>query len=98
MGYRVEYGTVKKVRGLEKRVSRLPALCGAWLLVFFFLVTALWPEGRDLLRSALIPGDPAVTAAAFEDMTWELRQGEEISGALRTFCRQVLQGAGFAVG
>lgn len=94
MGYRVEYSPVKKVRGLEKRVSRQSALTGLCVLLFVLLVCTCWPEGADVLRKLVFPGDPAVTAAALEELTWELRGGEDLSDSLRNFCLQILEGAG----
>lgn len=94
MGYRVEYGPVKKVRRLEERVSRRSALTGLFLLLFLFSVCAFWPEGRDTLRRLVFPGDPAVTAAAFEEMTEELRSGSGVMDSLRIFCLRILEGAG----
>ena len=93
MGYRVEYGPVKKVRGLEKRVSRRSALTGLCLLLFVLLVCTCWPEGAEALRKLVFPGDPAVTAAALEALTCELRSGEAVSDSLRNFCLQILEGA-----
>lgn len=93
LGYRVEYGSVKKVRGLEKRFSRVSALTALCILLFCILVGTFWPKGRDVLRSLVFPGDPVVTAAAFEDMAEQLREGENLSDALHAFCAQVLEGA-----
>lgn len=93
MGYRVEYGPVKKVRGLEKRVSRVSALTGLFLLLFLFLTVNFWPKGAETVKNMVLPGDPAVTAAAWEDMTDQLREGEELSDALHYFCVRILEGA-----
>lgn len=93
MGYRVEYGPVKKVRGLERRVSRVSALIAVCLLLFFLLVGSIWPEGAQTLQRLIFPGDPVVTAAALEDLTENLRSGEALSDCMSAFCIQILEGA-----
>ena len=96
MGYRIDYGPVKKVRGVEKRISRVATLTGLFLLLFMICVCAFWPEGTAVLRDWILPGDPAVTAAAMEELTDSLRTGEELSDSLRTFCIRILEGADLA--
>lgn len=93
MGYRIDYGPVKKVRGLEKRTSRLAALTGLFFLLFVITVCCFWPEGVAELRQILLPGDPAVTTSAMEELADSLRTGEEIFDSLRTFCARILEGA-----
>ena len=91
MGYRVEYETVRKVRRMEQKTARLPAMIAAALILFFILVGFFWPEGKEALRNFLIPGDPAVTVAALEGLAEELETGAELGDALENFCRTVLQ-------
>lgn len=93
MGYRVDYGPVKKVRGLEKRVSRKSALTALCFLIFCLLVGTLWPEGAEMLRRLVFPGDPAVTAAALEEFTVQLQTGADVKESLQQFCLNILEGA-----
>jgi len=93
MGYRVEYGPVKKVRGLEKRVSGVSSLIAVCLLLFFILVGSFWPEGKEILQKLIFPGDPVVTAAALDNLTESLRSGEALSDSMAAFCIQILEGA-----
>lgn len=93
LGYRVEYGPVKKVRGLEKRVSRVASLTAVSMLLFFLLVGSFWPEGAEIMRRLVFPGDPAVTAAALEELTEDLREGESLPDSLRGFCIRIFEGA-----
>lgn len=88
MGYRVDYSREpkKQKHGLFRPLL-MTAMC---LAVFLFLVTAFWPRGAQILRIWLLPGDAAVTAAALEDFTQELRNGEELVSALENFCRKVI--------
>ncbi len=95
MSYRVDYGPMKKVRGMEKRVSRRCALTGLFFLVFVVMVYCFWPEGKTAMEHLLLPGDRAVAAAAWEDFAGELRGGKEISESLRLLCVRILEGAGF---
>lgn len=90
MGYRVDYQPVKKVRGAEKRTSKIPALTALFLVLFLLLVNGFWPRGAEVLKEVLIPGDPAVTVAALEDFATELKAGENLSGAWEAFCRRVI--------
>ena len=98
MGYRVEYGPVKKVRGMEKRVSGGASLIAVCLLLFLVLVSSFWPAGKEMLRKLIFPGDPVVTAAALEDLTESLRSGEDLSDSMAAFCIQVLEGADLDTG
>lgn len=87
MPYRIDYGPMKKVRGAEKRRSPRAALGALCLLILLGL--ALWPRGARALRAVLIPGDPAVTVAALENLAGELRSGADVQEALEAFCAQV---------
>jgi len=93
MGYRIEYGPVKKVRGLERRCSRRAALTAMCLLLFSICVGCFWPKGADVMRNLLFSGDAAVTAAAMENLTEDLQAGEPVTDVLRDFCVQIIDGA-----
>lgn len=43
-----------------------------------------------MLRQLLIPGDPDVTAGAFDTLVRQVRAGEAVSDALRAFCQEIL--------
>ena len=98
MGYRVDYGPVRKIRGMEKRFSRPAALTGLFFFAFLLLTAFQWPEGMRLLWDLVVPGDPAVTAAALEELTEELRAGESAAESLGLFLRRILKGIGFDSG
>lgn len=93
MGYRIEYPCVKKVCHAEKRRSRRLAMTGILFVLFLGVTQAFWPEGWLYLQEALLPGDNAVTAAALENLSFELRSGADLQEALRQFCCSILQGA-----
>ena len=95
MGYRVEYGPVKKVRGMERRTSRRTAMTGICLLLFLLVISFMWPEGMASVRELLLPGDEAVTAAAMDKLSQDLQSGMGLYESLVEFGRVVLRGSGF---
>ena len=93
MGYRVDYGPRNPGHKGKSSFSRVLVLTAVCLLVFLLLVNSFCPRGAEVLRSFLLPGDAAVTAAALEELSAELQNGEEISSALESFCRKIIQNA-----
>lgn len=96
MGYRIDYGPVRKIRGAEKRRVGAAALTGISFLLFLLLVNSCWPRGSQVLRGLVFSGNAAVTAAALEDFSVELQMGEELPSAIENFCRKVIQESDFA--
>ena len=84
---------MKKVRGVEKRNSGVAALTGLCFLLFCILVYTMWPEGMLLFRRLIFPGDLSVTAAAFDELTSELKSGADILASLKGFCMTILANA-----
>lgn len=93
MGYRLDYGPVKVVRRLERRFFRKAALTTLFFFLFCVLVCTLWADGREILQKLIFPGDLAVTAAALEELTTDLRTGAGILSSLKRFCMTVLENA-----
>jgi hypothetical protein len=91
VGYRIEYGPVKKLRGVEKRISSVSSLIGLLLLL---MILCFSQYGSTVLKEVLIPGDPEITVAAFSDMTDQLCNGTELQEAILCFCVDILEGAG----
>ena len=92
MGYRIDYGQPSdKKYPMPDRRSRLPGLLLAALALFLLLTSQYWPQGREALRDMLIPGDSAVTSAAFSTMLEDVRAGSKVSDAMACFCREILQ-------
>ncbi len=98
MGYRVDYGPIKKVRGAEKVRTRVPALTVLFLMVFLLLVQLFWPQGAELLQHIFIPGDPKVTVAALETFAQELQQRTPLMDAFENFCFYIVEAANLASG
>lgn len=88
LGYRVEYGTVQKHQHSSRRAVWMTALCFALFLVF---VNVCWPQGREVLREILWPGEPAAAKQALETFIDELRWGNSFTEAAESFCREIIQ-------
>jgi len=94
MGYRIEYGAGSTVTySIQKEKRHLLSMTAGFFLLFCTLTSALWPDQWQLARDYLIPGDPAVTKAAFSEMTRQLKAGDSLEDAVVTFCREVVVGA-----
>lgn len=90
MSYRIEYDSgAGKYEVIQNRCIFPGVILAAAVLL---LAISLWPEGRTAVFSWLIPGEDAVTAAAFSAMTDDLRCGAGILTALESFCRAVIHG------
>ena len=95
MVYRVEYtpaGIRRTARPPKNR--RLPLLTAVFFLIFLLIVSCFWPRGMQALRQTLIPGDSAVTIAAWKEMTRELHAGQSVGSAVESFCREIFRNAG----
>ena len=66
MSYRVEYSSsgIKRTQ-IRQRNGRALLLTAACFLIFLLIVGGFWPKGAQALREILLPGDSAVTAAAW---------------------------------
>ena len=96
MSYRVKYN---RSESEYKGKGNVP---GAWLclLTLALVVVVVFYCSNDLLRNMIqdlfIPGDVAVTKAAFANMIGQLQNGNSVTDSLMAFCIQILEGAGFA--
>ena len=90
MGYRITYESVgKKRKSLGPGHKR--TLTGVLVLVLVLGAMGIKSSGLDFVKNYLLPGDPAVTAAALEEMAEDLRQGESIVSAFRAFCEEIIE-------
>lgn len=93
MGYRIEYGeNGTAAYFVKKEGGHRGMLTIGFFLLFCVLTSTLWPSRWQLAKDYLIPGDPAVTKAAFSEMTQQLKDGESLEDAVVTFCREVMDG------
>ena len=94
MGYRIEYGSGSAVTYSDKKLrSRRMQLTACFFLLFCTVASSVWPSQWRRAKDYLIPGNPAVTKAAFSGMTEQLRLGENLEDAVVAFCREVVDGA-----
>ena len=88
MSYRIQYDTKKhpwqKRLKRQKRVLIVGVICFALLIIGYF--------GMDKMQF-LLPGEPSVTAAALDNMTNSLQEGETLQEAITAFCREILDNA-----
>lgn len=92
--YRIEYdGRAGKYEVRRYSPYRLPALLFTAACLFLLLTFAFWDAGADYIKEALIPGENAVTIAAFENLADRLRQGERLTEAVAAFCSDVIHGS-----
>lgn len=90
MSYQIKYRSF----GEEKKGPKKPYpwLATALLVIFLFLgAMTVKYKGLRWVTDYLLPGDPAVTAAALESMAEDLKNGESLPDAVAAFCRQIME-------
>ena len=87
MGYRIQYGP-KKERPFRRKLAYL-GLC-IFAVAFTIRILGL----HEQVGKLLIPGDPAVTAAAWERLISSIRSGGQLSDGIYVFCQEIIAGAG----
>ena len=90
MPYRVDYSCNAHKQKKSCSLRRRRYLTGFCFLLFLFLVTIFWPEGREVLRRFFIPGDPDLTLAAVETFCQDLISGIPFQQAAQTFYKGIL--------
>ena len=90
MAYQIIYDPNLKQDSKGNGIRRL-LLTTAFFLCFLWMVGNLWPEGRELLKNLLIPGNPDMTLQAAEVFAQELGSGFSLADAARNFCIAVLE-------
>jgi hypothetical protein len=48
--------------------------------------------GLQWVREVLLPGDPAVTAAALEGFVLDIKEGDTLVDAITAFCQEIVNG------
>ena len=87
MGYKVTYGPKQNKSSITKWMGRkllVKLVIGA--LLFSLRYTSVGQQ----LRLLLIPGDRAVTVAAWNGFQQEMAAGAELTDAWQTFCRRII--------
>ncbi len=88
MGYRIEYSKDIK-QGSPRRSWALPALIG----IIALLAVLEFAGIKEQITAFFLPGDPAVTAAAFDGFLENVRAGESAGDAITAFCREIIASA-----
>ena len=92
MSYQIVYGSEKKPQKQPGKHSLRTGLTAGIILIALMGVLRFTGIGT-MLWQKMIPGDPEITTAAFENMTEYLRNGRSISDAVVVFCQTVIEGA-----
>lgn len=92
MSYRVDYTPEMKERyptfiKIRKKLPIRP------LLLFVIAIAACYGIFRSGVLRLLIPGDPAVTTAAFSGMVDDIGAGESVRQAFLAFCKEIIVNA-----
>ena len=90
MGYRIIYGPDKVMAARNCGTLRFRTLLAISFGIFALSVRFLWPEGREVIAAAFLPGELSVTQTAFSELLENLRQGVGMGNSLTTFCRNIL--------
>ena len=93
MAYYIAYSPEAAHRYPQK-VRRRTQNKAAWIAIAMVFAAMLWMRVNGI-PDWLIPGDPAVTKEAASLFVEEIQDGEGMNGAVTTFCRTVLDGAGY---
>lgn len=88
--YRIMYDSRTSVHSQKSR-GRLVFLTAVLFLLFCTAVYSYWPDGRILLQTMLIPGDPETTLQAAEVFAAEVASGYAFSDAVKNFCSSVIE-------
>lgn len=95
MGYRIEYGSQDELRKPLKNKHRYSAIAAAvCILALVAGAMAIKHTGLTWVKEVLLPGDPAVTATALENMVDHIKDGDSIAEAVTAFCREIVENAG----
>ena len=92
MGYRIEYESVGKIPQ-QYRKKRTGIFAAAVIILLVLCAITVKTVGLEWVQEVLLPGDPGVTAQALENMVADLRGGEGIAEAIKTFCNEIMQNA-----
>lgn len=92
MAYNIRYVSFGEEKKQPKEAQWRKRI-GAGLLIVVLLIGAMTVKHRGLpwVTEYLLPGDPAVTAAALEEMVMDLRDGESLHDAVTAFCREIME-------
>lgn len=88
MSYQIIYGKGMESNNRSHRGKRL-VLTVLFFGFFLWSVHHFWPEGRELLKTVLIPGNPDATLEAAQVFAQELGCGFSLADAAGNFFEAV---------
>ena len=89
MSYKIMYEPEKRHRYPTAAFPSVRRKGLALLLLLTFTIVILLAFGGSIIEF-LIPGDPEVTKSAFGNMLEQIRQGDGVTEAFSSFCREIL--------
>ncbi len=87
MAYRIDYGESPYTSDKSCFFLRSLMTC-LFFLLFLVLVSAFWPEGREVLRLMLIPD---ATLEAAETFVSELHCGSNLGSSMSDFFQKLIK-------
>lgn len=92
MSYRVDYTPETRDRypsriKVRRKLPIRPAIVSVATVAIIYCIVS-----SGVLR-LLIPGDPAVTTAAFDGMVDDIGAGDSVRNAFLTFCKEIIVNA-----
>lgn len=91
MSYRITYTSFGEEKKMPESKRKWTGVAAA-VLVMVLVIGAIAVKNTGLrwVQTFLLPGDPAVTAAALEDMVEDLKNGDSLGEAVTAFCREIV--------
>ena len=93
MGYRIDYGSGQAKRQKLTAFPKKTAAKASGIVAAVLLLVVLFSLCGGQIVDFLLPGDPAVTEAALEEMVTDLGEGEGFRDAFAAFCQKIVDGA-----
>ncbi len=90
--YKINYSPETSNRFPAKKRRNLNFKFVVLGIVFTFLISSVFLF-RSEIADFLIPGDSMVTKSAFSEFLKNVHNGESISDAALTFCREIIENA-----
>ena len=88
VAYKIIYHSEIKKR-YRKNIFRRACLTFTFFISFLWFVSVLWPEGMELIKMLIIPGNPDTTLQAAEVFAMELNCGVGLTHAINNFITMV---------
>lgn len=91
MGYRIEYGPSECKSSNQAVCSGRILLLGVVIFGLFSMSVRLWwPEGWQVMRCMIFPGDLEAAGEAAEAFAQSVRDGMSLQEAIINFCEHVV--------